>query len=453
MAKVLAGQTASGIAKAAGMTPAQFLALNPSFAAKGNAKDYQGLSGAIQIGQEYNLAAPVNNPSTEVVAPVVPTSNNQNNPIVSGAPVAADNAAIGLDLKALTEGNTNTQKLLQDRMTELESRREQEIAQIRAEYEQAAAAQAERQAKDYAGRSTNLVTSGGGFLGTTQSQQGVLQNLRQAHEVEKGALMAKRDSAIQAAQNAYDDKSFSLAKEKIAEAKSYEQEIYSRQKDFADQELALAREARAKTEFEMGITEDKLKAYAELAANDQQVDLDPTIVAQIDKQYGVPGYTKQYLEIARAEAEGKNIENSIDLKNKLQTLINKTPYGQVIVLPDGTQYVGMKKASTGSAKGLIAPELAVQLGIPSLSGKDESNVVLSLSLENPPEWYKEFYKSSAPDVYSKITPSQLANDWKLFTEQPDIKAYKNSAVVSGRIAAAENEFTPSTEQDNDILDE
>lgn len=49
------GQNASSIAASLGMTPAQFLALNPNFAATGNKGDYQGLSGIIQPGQTYKI--------------------------------------------------------------------------------------------------------------------------------------------------------------------------------------------------------------------------------------------------------------------------------------------------------------------------------------------------------------------------------------------------------------
>ena len=51
---VQAGQTASGIAASLGMTPEQFLKINPNFAAMGNAGDFNGLSGLIKAGQTYN---------------------------------------------------------------------------------------------------------------------------------------------------------------------------------------------------------------------------------------------------------------------------------------------------------------------------------------------------------------------------------------------------------------
>lgn len=52
---VQAGDTASGIAASLGMTPEQFLKLNPDFAAKGGAKDYKGMTGDIKPGQTYKI--------------------------------------------------------------------------------------------------------------------------------------------------------------------------------------------------------------------------------------------------------------------------------------------------------------------------------------------------------------------------------------------------------------
>lgn len=444
MPQVQKGQTASGIAAAAGMTPAQFLALNPDFAAKGNAGDYQGLSGLIQPGQNYNLTTPTPTPNpvptgtdispTPVQAPAA--TANPNNPVISGSSVDAANNALGNDIKTLTSTSESNSQLLQDRMTELEKRRDQEIAAIKASYEEANRIQEERQGRDYAGRATGLITSGGGFLGNTQSQKGVLQNLQTTFTNEKNALMAKRDSAIQEAQSAYDDKQFALAQAKVAEAKSLEKEIYSRQKDNADQQLALSREARAQQEFELGLNEKKAEAYS-LMTDEDFAKLTAEDIAATDKGY-FAGYTVAKRNADKLAAEGKSIENDLKFANSLQTLINKTPAGQKITI-GGKTYVGMKKAGTGSTKGLISPALAYQLKIPSLAGKDESDVILSLAFKNAPQWYKEFYQQQNPEAYKNISSDQLNADWELFKAQPDIQGYANSSVVTNRINNANND--------------
>lgn len=64
---VQAGQTASGIAASLGMSPENFLKLNPNFNATGNKGDYEGMSGLIKPGQTYKVGTDgspteVNNP-------------------------------------------------------------------------------------------------------------------------------------------------------------------------------------------------------------------------------------------------------------------------------------------------------------------------------------------------------------------------------------------------------
>lgn len=68
MPKVEQGQTAYGIVQKLGITPEEFLKANPSFTGKGGANDYQGLSGEIQIGQEYQIPG-----TTPEATPTTPT--------------------------------------------------------------------------------------------------------------------------------------------------------------------------------------------------------------------------------------------------------------------------------------------------------------------------------------------------------------------------------------------
>jgi len=70
MAKILSGQTLSGIVKQLGTTPEEFLKSNPGFAGKGGKNDYMGLTGDIQIGQEYNL------PGATPASPITPVQGS-----------------------------------------------------------------------------------------------------------------------------------------------------------------------------------------------------------------------------------------------------------------------------------------------------------------------------------------------------------------------------------------
>jgi len=437
MPQFTAGQSATGVAAAAGISNADFLAFNPDLAARGGNRDFGGLTGDVGIGQSYNLgpAAPVP-PTVDTPASNIPTQTNPNNPIISGASVSNSNDALGLDLQSLRDRSRDTETLIEDRMSDLERRRIEEIAGIRASFDEASRQQGDRQEKDFAGRSTGLITSGGGFLGVTQSQQGVLQNLNDKFEIERTALVAQKNSAIRAAENAHSDKEFSLARELIAEAKGVEQEIFDRQRQHASDQLAISREERAQEEFDKGITEDKIKAFTILSdedfANVPQED-----IAALDKFF-YTGYTKALREIQKSEAEGESFETSVNLQSKIQSLINKTPAGQKITLPDGTVVMGMKRAvgSSKSTSGLITAETASNLGIPSLSGKKESDIVLSLNFNEPPTWFKQYYAKKFPEFAGNPTDEKA--EWDSFKSEPDIEAYKNSAIVSSRIASAQN---------------
>lgn len=98
MAQVTAGQTAYGIVQSLKTTPEEFLKQNPTFAAKGGSRDYLGLTGDIQVGQQYNFVPPA-----PVVPSVTPTPGSgnyaedlaksfQTTPIVPSAPVGTSDA-------------------------------------------------------------------------------------------------------------------------------------------------------------------------------------------------------------------------------------------------------------------------------------------------------------------------------------------------------------------------
>lgn len=352
-------------------------------------------------------------------------------PVITSDRVRSENNALGVDIRGLKNAYAADNAQIQAQQAALAERRANEIAGIKTEFDIAKGAQEVGQERDFGARATSLITSGGGFLGGTQSQQGVLQNLRGTHETEKTALMAKREAAILAANTAYEDKDFALARELSKNAKEIQNEIYRRQKDYADQTLALTRENRAQTEFDMGIADKKIQSYS-LMSDEDFANIDPATIADMDSVYGSPGYTKRLRDVNKKALDIKNTDDEVSLQIKIQNLVNDTPAGKKFTI-NGKTYAGLKTSGSGSTAGQITPTKAFQLGIPSLAGKKESEVVESLNYNNPPLWYYEFYKTSAPEIFTQLTPAQLLEDWKLFKAQPDIEAYRNSAVVSGRI--------------------
>lgn len=240
------------------------------------------------------------------------------------------------NLKSASEAN---QKLIEDRLKSLESNYNANVGGIKTAYEEANRIQEGRQAKDYAGRATSLVTAGGGFLGATQSQQGVLQNLTETFTNEKNALMAKRDAALQAAADSYGEKNFALAQMQLKEAKDTEQEIYNRQQDFASQQLDLAKENRSQTEFEYGITDKRAESYATLT-DEEYKTITPEQKKDIDTRY-YPGYLDNLQEVKSKETEMKTSKDALDLETTILDMRLKMPSGKKFQL-NGVTYTGMK---------------------------------------------------------------------------------------------------------------
>lgn len=280
-------------------------------------------------------------------AAVAKYGGSSSNPMVTSKSPRADIGALDIDIRGLKRAYSDEQALYQQYQQQLAERREKTIGSIKDEFDIAQKGQEAGQESRFASRSTGLITSGGGFLGTTQSQEGVLENLRGDFESEKTALMAKREAAILAAEQAYEDKDFALAKEMSANARELQKEIYNRQKDFADNALSLSREKRAQTEFDLGIADKKVNAFAMM--DDFEFDQqDPQAIAEIDASY-FPGYTRAARAIAKQALDIKTQKDAISLDQDILDMRLKMPKGQRFEL-GGKTYTGLKDASANQSE-------------------------------------------------------------------------------------------------------
>ena len=279
-----------------------------------------------------------------------PAASIETNPALSGEEAKSDNDALGkdiekrLDTSGLESSFSRSNRLLESRMADMERLYKQNVGGIKDNYEAAAGQQGKRQEKDAAGRATGLITSGGGFLGTTQSQEGVLQNLADTHEQESQALMAKRDAALQAAAEDYGSKAFQSAQQQLKLAKDTEQELYDRQREYASDKLAVSREQRSQQEFDAGFTDKKIEAYSSMS-DSEFANVDTT---ETDKYY-FDGYTANARSIAKSSNDIKTKKDRISLDSDILDMRLKMPLGQEFSLGDVT-YKGLKqdKADTPS---------------------------------------------------------------------------------------------------------
>lgn len=218
--QVQQGQTASGIAQQAGLTPSQFLELNPSFAAQGNQGDYQGLSGLIQPGQEYTLGdnqlivtgSQANNEAKQYGADLNQLLNQYGAPPEQG----------GQDINMATYSDPMTQ-LLDRQMQVSDMATKQLISRIQAKRQQSAN-DTQAQADMYKRGLQLLGVQGTGAQATPDLLQGQIFQVQQQTERRLSELDQEESFAILEARQAQEDNNIQLLKEKMNYIKEVKRE-------------------------------------------------------------------------------------------------------------------------------------------------------------------------------------------------------------------------------------
>lgn len=341
----------------------------------------------------------------------------------------------GYDSSAYRNSISALSRELAAQRTALAARQAKAEANINSDYNIAKLGLEKTQEKDYAGRATSLVTSGGGFLGATQSQEGVLQNLKGTFEAEKNALLSKKEEALLASQTAYEDKDFALSTKMLELAKDAEKEIYNRTQDYTNNVLKISQENRAQTGFEYDVTDKKIQGYANMS--DQEfAKVDQNEIANLDKNY-FPGYTAY-------KRNTEKTSNEIERMSKIINIKNDVPAGQKFTI-NGVTYVGTKAPTGGYRISDPIPQfIANQIGIPQLAGQSQSDIIWSLDLENPPLWYMQFYKNSNPTGWevAKDRPDIIKNEWETFRKLSELQPFINTVKLNKRGTQSDNPFTP-----------
>lgn len=146
-----------------------------------------------------------------------------------------------LDLTGVNNASAEAQQILKDQQDALAKRREQAIKDIETSFNQTRASTEQAQVRETGQTSMGLARVGGfDSLGGA----GVLQNLAATQRAELQTLQDKRQAAINAAQNAFDDKSFQLSYQLAQEVKGLDQEIYKRSQDYLTNLNKAASDAR-----------------------------------------------------------------------------------------------------------------------------------------------------------------------------------------------------------------
>lgn len=221
----------------------------------------------------------------------------------------------------------------------LEKRRKEQVDSVNRQFDIVKTQTQDAQKKEMGSTNAGLIRAGG-YLGESGSAQGVINNLGEKQRLEISTLEAKRQDAINAAQNAIDDKQFALASAKAADIKSLEQEINDRKNTFFNQILNLTQEERAQDTANRQKIDDQLKAMS---------IVDPSTISEsqfqfIDNFYKTPGFTKSYLAASSAAAKAKTSKDQLDASKAYVELLSSVPAGMSISLPDGSKVSGIGKA-------------------------------------------------------------------------------------------------------------
>lgn len=149
------------------------------------------------------------------------------------------------------------------RDAEIAKRRTEDVAGINTDYTNATE-ELKMSQEDALAKAEGRTRIGGFF---TQLEQKDILNMQRQHRLELSALTSKKVDAIQAANRAYQDEDYKLAKELRDEAKNAEKEIYNRKKDFYNFIESAAQEKRTATKFVQEQAQSKVNTMLESIKN------------------------------------------------------------------------------------------------------------------------------------------------------------------------------------------
>lgn len=311
-----------------------------------------------------------------------------------------DEVALSATLKNLATRAPFDDSYIRQQEEALAKRREETEKSINASFDTTKTG-LETQQKNETGSTSAMLARAGGYLGSSGSGTGVLMNLSQSHRAEMQGLESKRQAALNEARSAYEDKQFALAKERVAEAKKYEQESYDRQQAYFT-ELKKETDRVKAAEEEQTLNIDIYNALAEGATDEMSVfeklggKASPERIRTFfDKIKPKTAATAVYKftndEVGKLLGAGLTPPEMQAFSDDL----NKYGYAKAIEGLSGRQRTIVDeilngKPTSGVTNGLTLSE-ALRLGLPpSLIGKPEKEFLSELGSNTPPDWFIEY---------------------------------------------------------------
>lgn len=351
-----------------------------------------------------------------------------NAPLDSGAVTSSsgtsrqDESTLGTNITTMSNpayvAPTSNTQYIDDYQAKLDARRAAEMDQINTQFDQQAKS-LEGQNNAETGSTSAALARAGGYLGVSGSSTGVLQNLAETHKNDMLALESKRQAALSAARNAYEDKDFALAQAKAADAKDIEQTAYTRQQAYFKQ-ISDATTAAQPQKDQVSIynaIQDGAKSpddiFKALNGTVPIEDINAFLTKSTPASTG--GYSFTPTDTAKLLGAGFSTKDITAIHDYVNTNgytddLRKTLTSSERTILDSIYYP--KVAGPNSVGGSLTISEAKSLGLPvSLIGKSQAQVFTELQGVTPPSWFIEYAQNK---MQANIIPEELQRQWDDF---------------------------------------
>lgn len=327
-------------------------------------------------------------------------------------------------------------------MAGLAKRREETEAAINSSFDSSKTSLGEQQKKETGSTSAALARAGG-YLGFSGSGSGVLQNLAEAHKADMQSLEAKRQQALAEARNAYEDKNFAAARERINEVKDFEKQSFERQQNYFN-EIKTANDKIKAKNAEEAANIDIYNAIAEGAKTETEIF--GKLQGKVTPQQISDFFTKLKPKTAASatykftnDDVGKLLKSGLspDEMQLFSDDLNKYGYHKAVEGLTGSQrsivdeILGGKKTG-GITNGLTISE-AKALGLPpALIGMDQKQFIADLLSPKAPEWFIHYTEQT---YQQNLLPEKTQELWDAFKTKVIQKFQSGSALDFNSISS------------------
>lgn len=303
-------------------------------------------------------AANASEASNSAAASTLATQNNTNTsaPFISTSDSiqAQEDQTAGMvnnltaNNQATTDAHNNYITTLQNEQSQLQAQMQAQQSSINADFDSQNNDLESKQTQE-SGQEATLQQRSGGYLGQGASQLGAMISLNQTHIAEQSKLDAARQAALQAANNAIDDKQYQVAQSLAQEAKDYVTAMQKNQQDYLNNQIAIQKSQQDAVTAAQSQADASLKALSSLTP-DEVSKIDPAQLTSIDEAYGVQGFAANYIAATSAANAAKSQSDLLDAQQKMLTLLQDIPVGQKVTFADPTNPTGPGITYTGMGK-------------------------------------------------------------------------------------------------------